>query len=77
MAAALDAKRERLPKEDVMASLFSAFERNSYWRLQGLVDLTNQPVPYLKEILNELCNFNTRGPFKSTYQLKPEYKLSK
>ena len=69
-------KRERLPKEDVMNMLFSAFEKHTYWALKGLVDYTKQPVQYLKDILGEICNFNTRGPYKNTYQLKPEYKIT-
>jgi transcription initiation factor TFIIF subunit beta len=72
-----DLKRERLPKEDVMNILFAAFEKYSYWNLKGLVQHSDQPVSYLKEILNEICIFNQRGPYKNMYQLKPEYKKVK
>ena len=58
-----------------MAMIFDSFEKHTYWNLKGLVKNTNQPVNYLKEILDEICNYNTRGPYKNTYQLKPEYKM--
>jgi len=30
----------------------------------------------LKEVLNEVCNYNTSGKHKSTYELKPEYRTA-
>jgi hypothetical protein len=31
---------------------------------------------FLKEILNDLCVYNKRGPNQGTHELKPEYKES-
>eukprot|EP01098_Paradermamoeba_levis_P006473 TRINITY_DN2682_c0_g1_i2.p1 TRINITY_DN2682_c0_g1~~TRINITY_DN2682_c0_g1_i2.p1 ORF type:complete len:316 (-),score=121.13 TRINITY_DN2682_c0_g1_i2:161-1108(-) len=67
-------KRERMKKDDLMDLIFSIFEREPYWSLKSLVNETNQPQAYLKEVLGELCIFNKKGPNKSLYELKPEYK---
>nr|CAB3474410.1 unnamed protein product [Digitaria exilis] len=32
------------------------------------------PKQFLKEILNEICVYNKRGPNQGTHELKPEYK---
>jgi transcription initiation factor TFIIF subunit beta len=31
---------------------------------------------FLKEIMNDLCVYNKRGPNQGTHELKPEYKKS-
>ncbi|KAI5651426.1 transcription initiation factor IIF, beta subunit domain-containing protein [Phthorimaea operculella] len=36
--------------------------------------ITRQPIEYLKEILNEFCNYNRKNPHKYTWELKPEYR---
>lgn len=69
-----DQKRERLPKDEVMDMLFRAFERLPHWTFKALVDHTQQPSAYLKDILGEIAIYNTRGPYKNLYELKPEYK---
>lgn len=71
-----DQKRERLPRAALLDLLFSAFERYSHWNLKGLVEYTRQPTIYLRELLLEIAVYNKKGPYKSTYQLKPEYKNS-
>jgi transcription initiation factor TFIIF subunit beta len=70
-----DLRRDRLPKEEVMELLFKVFETKNHWSLKELVEVTQQPVVYLKEILSELCIYNQRGPYKSLYQLKQEYAI--
>jgi len=67
-------RRERLPKVEVMDILFRAFERIPHWTLKGLVDHTQQPTTYLRDILSEIAIHNNRGPYKNLYELKPEYK---
>lgn len=67
-------RRERLPENEVMNILFEAFESNDLWSLKGLVDRTQQPVVHVKEILSKIANYITRGPHKSLYELKPEFK---
>jgi len=29
---------------------------------------------YLKEILNEVCNYNLKNPHRNMWELKPEYR---
>ncbi|EMS61649.1 hypothetical protein TRIUR3_01104 [Triticum urartu] len=37
---------------------------------------TQKSMQFLKEILNDLCMYNKRGPNQGTHELKPEYKKS-
>lgn len=53
-------RRDRGELEDIM--------------LKQLVQETDQPAQFLKEILNELCVYNKWGTNQGTYELKPEYK---
>ena len=69
-----DLRRERLPREEVTDILFRAFERTTHWSFKALVDHTKQPSSFLKEILNDIAIYNTRGPYKNFYELKSEYK---
>ncbi|XP_021758352.1 general transcription factor IIF subunit 2-like [Chenopodium quinoa] len=64
-------RRDRGELEDIM---FKLFERKPNWALKQLVQETDQPAQFLKEILNELCVYNKRGTNQGTYELKPEYK---
>nr|GMD97463.1 transcription initiation factor IIF subunit beta [Ipomoea batatas]GMD98455.1 transcription initiation factor IIF subunit beta [Ipomoea batatas] len=66
-------RRDRGELEDIM---FKLFERQPNWTLKQLVQETDQPAQFLKEILNELCVYNKRGANQGTYELKPEYKKS-
>ena len=72
--AAPEQRRERLPHQELLNLLFHQFERQNHWTLQQLVDITRQPVQYLKEVLGEIAIYNTRGPYKNLYELKSEYK---
>ncbi|KAI9312405.1 transcription initiation factor IIF, beta subunit-domain-containing protein [Dichotomocladium elegans] len=67
-------KATRMPRNELMDKLFTAFERYPYWSFKGLLEHTKQPSQYLKEVLSEICILNKRGPYASNYQLKPEYK---
>ncbi|XP_036421404.1 general transcription factor IIF subunit 2b [Colossoma macropomum] len=69
-----EGKRARADKEKVLEMLFSAFEKHQYYNIKNLVEITKQPVIYLKEILREIGVYNSRGPHKSTWELKPEYR---
>ncbi|XP_038996601.1 transcription initiation factor IIF subunit beta-like isoform X2 [Hibiscus syriacus] len=64
-------RRDRGELEDIM---FKLLERQPNWTLKQLVQETDQPAQFLKEILNELCVYNKRGANQGTYELKPEYK---
>ena len=47
---------------------------NIFYNIKDLVRETNQPVTYLKSILNEVCNYNVKNPHKNMWELKPEYR---
>lgn len=69
-----EGKKARDDKEAVLNMLFAAFEKHQYYNIRDLVKITNQPIVYLKEILNEVCNYNIKNPHKNMWELKPEYR---
>ncbi|KAF3446384.1 hypothetical protein FNV43_RR11563 [Rhamnella rubrinervis] len=71
-----DMKRTRRDRGELEDIMFKLFERQPNWALKQLVQETDQPAQFLKEILNELCVYNKRGTHQGTYELKPEYKKS-
>ncbi|KAF2310040.1 hypothetical protein GH714_020220 [Hevea brasiliensis] len=71
-----DMKRTRRDHGELEDIMFKLFERQPNWTLKQLVQETDQPAQFLKEILNELCVYNKRGTNQGTYKLKPEYKKS-
>lgn len=69
-----EGKKAREDKDKVLDMLFSAFEKHQYYNIKDLEKITRQPVPYLKEILKEICNYNAKNPHKNMWELKPEYR---
>ncbi|KAK3794083.1 hypothetical protein RRG08_042897 [Elysia crispata] len=67
-------KRSRAEKNKVMDVLFNAFEKHQFYNIKDLMGITKQPVPYLKEILKEICNYNVTAPHKHMWELKPEFR---
>lgn len=55
-------------RSHVLFALFSSLPPNTL--LHSLISLQT----YLKEILREVCLYNTRAPHKNMWQLKPEYR---
>jgi len=70
-------KKDRMPREELIDLIFLAFDRKKYWDFKSLLKHTDQPQAYLKEILGEICVYNKRGPNRSLYELKPEYRGKK
>lgn len=68
-------KRERLEREDVLEIMFNAFEKHDLWTVRDLADFSGQPVAYIQELVNEVCNLNKKD-HKNTYELKAEFKDS-
>ncbi|GAB4854924.1 hypothetical protein Ancab_023513 [Ancistrocladus abbreviatus] len=66
-------RRDRGEMEDIM---FKLFERQPNWTLRQLIQETDQPEQFLKDILKDLCVYNNKGANQGTYELKPEYKRS-
>ncbi|XP_028249556.1 general transcription factor IIF subunit 2-like [Parambassis ranga] len=69
-----EGKMVRAERQVVLDMLFSAFEKHQYYNIKDLVDITKQPVTYLKEIMREIGTYNSKGAYKSTWELKPEYR---
>ncbi|CAH2067421.1 unnamed protein product [Thlaspi arvense] len=69
-----EVKRTRRDRGELEAIMFKLFEGQPNWTLKQLIQETDQPAQFLKEILNELCVYNKRGSNQGTYELKPEYK---
>uniref|UniRef100_A0A1A8QH90 General transcription factor IIF subunit 2 n=1 Tax=Nothobranchius rachovii TaxID=451742 RepID=A0A1A8QH90_9TELE len=69
-----EGKMVRAERQVVLDMLFAAFEKHQYYSFKELVDITKQPVTYLKEIVREIGTCNRKGAHKSTWELKPEYR---
>ncbi|XP_017279406.1 general transcription factor IIF subunit 2 isoform X1 [Kryptolebias marmoratus] len=69
-----EGKMVRAEQQVVLDMLFSAFEKHQYYSFKDLVDITKQPVSYLKDILREIAVCSRKGAQKSTWELKPEYR---
>jgi len=65
---------ERMSKEQLRQQIFIAFERVNYLSLKSLQQATNQPAQWIKDVAGEVCVYNKRGPNKTMFELKPEYK---
>uniref|UniRef100_A0A1A8GC80 General transcription factor IIF subunit 2 n=2 Tax=Nothobranchius korthausae TaxID=1143690 RepID=A0A1A8GC80_9TELE len=69
-----EGKMVRAERQVVLDMLFAAFEKHQHYSFKELVDITKQPVTYLKEIVREIGTCNRKGAHKSTWELKPEYR---
>mmetsp|Transcript_7824 Transcript_7824/g.20201 ORF Transcript_7824/g.20201 Transcript_7824/m.20201 type:complete len:259 (-) Transcript_7824:234-1010(-) len=70
-----DLKRVRMDKDSLEKLLFRCFERKPFWGFSELVEETDQPSVWLKEVLLEVAVLNKSGDNKMKYQLKPEYQV--
>jgi len=66
-------RRERMEKGKLVTILHSCFERQARWPLKDLIEATQQPQEFLKEVLAEIADFNKRGAFKGLYERKAFY----
>lgn len=66
-------KRWRDDWDEVIEKLCGLFEKNQFYRMKDLADLTNQPEEYIKLILQDIGKYNYNGPHRGMWQLKPEY----
>ncbi|KAL5733449.1 hypothetical protein ACOSP7_032784 [Xanthoceras sorbifolium] len=69
-----DVKRTRRDRGEMEDIMFKLFERQSNWTLRQLIQETDQPEQFLKDILKDLCVYNNKGTNQGSYELKPEYK---
>mmetsp|Transcript_1644 Transcript_1644/g.3840 ORF Transcript_1644/g.3840 Transcript_1644/m.3840 type:complete len:161 (-) Transcript_1644:174-656(-) len=71
-----ETKRVRMEKDELEKLLFSLFEKRPNWSLSDLVEATDQPQAWLKEILLQVAVLNKKGNVKGSYALKPEYAVN-
>nr|GLL17959.1 general transcription factor IIF subunit 2-like isoform X2 [Ipomoea trifida] len=69
-------KRTRKDRDEMEEIMFKLFERQPNWTLKQLIQETDQPEQFLKDMLKLLCVYNNKGTNQGTYELKPEYKRS-
>ncbi|CAI9091087.1 OLC1v1026013C2 [Oldenlandia corymbosa var. corymbosa] len=69
-------KRTRRGKDEMEEIMFKLFERQPNWTLKQLIQETDQPEQFMKDMLKLLCVYNNKGSNQGTYELKPEYKKS-
>lgn len=72
-----ESKKQREDKDVLQQRLFTAFEKQQYYNIRDLARITNQSVPYLKEVLKEICNYCSKssdGHKKNMWELKPEFR---
>ncbi|XP_038712437.1 general transcription factor IIF subunit 2-like isoform X3 [Tripterygium wilfordii] len=69
-------KRTRRDRGEMEEIMFKLFERQPNWTLRQLIQETDQPEQFLKDLLKDLCVYNNKGTNQGSYELKPEYKRS-
>jgi len=69
-----EGKKMRDDKEKVLEVLFALFEKHQYYNIKDLAMETRQPMSYLKQILNEVCDYNVKPPNRNMWELKPEFR---
>ncbi|PON63047.1 Transcription initiation factor [Trema orientale] len=69
-----DMKRTRRDRGEMEDIMFKLFEKQPNWTLRQLIQETDQPEQFLKDILKDLCVYNNKGSNQGTYELKPEYR---
>ncbi|GAV73492.1 TFIIF_beta domain-containing protein [Cephalotus follicularis] len=71
-----DMKRTRRDRGEMEEIMFKLFERQPNWTLRQLIQETDQPEQFLKDMLKDLCVYNNKGTNQGSYELKIEYKRS-
>jgi len=63
-------KRVRIDKPQLQSLLFSLFEKKQFWTMKDFVATTEQPQKFLKEVLDEMAVYTTKGENMFTWSLK-------
>eukprot|EP00878_Enallax_costatus_P016888 GHUV01017728.1.p1 GENE.GHUV01017728.1~~GHUV01017728.1.p1 ORF type:complete len:154 (+),score=57.68 GHUV01017728.1:659-1120(+) len=63
-------RRVRMDRDQLEAELLLKFEKAPHWHFTQLQKEMDQPVTYLKEVLNEMCVQIKLGPNKDLWELK-------
>ncbi|KAF9311165.1 hypothetical protein BG003_007703 [Podila horticola] len=64
-------KRTRVPHNELMDDVFAAFAEYQYWYKSALLSRLYVPWAQLKDLMEDLCIYRTKGPYRGTYELKP------
>lgn len=67
----------RIPRNELLDLLFSAFEQYDYWSIKNLKAHTQQPEVYLKEVLPDIGLFNQRGPYVGMWCLQEQFRKNR
>lgn len=70
-------KFARMPRTDLLQRLFALFEKYKYYQFQTLRQQTEQPEPYLREVLSSIAQMERKGTYAGYWALRPEYSASK
>ena len=65
--------RARAERGDVEAAIFRCFERQRHWTFAALHAETDQPAPWLREVLEGVAVLNKRGPLKGQWEQKKDF----
>ena len=63
----------RLPRNEVLDTLFDLFKEKCRWSAKDLREATQQPEAYLKELLPVMAFSHRKGEFRYLWELKPEF----
>ena len=70
-----EGKRVRAERAEVETTLLRQFSEHRFLTLKQLIEATQQPTAYLKEVVNDMCVRETKGDNKDKYQLKEKYRI--
>lgn len=64
----------RMPRNQLLDALFSAFREREHWSVKNLRERTQQPEAYLKEVLSEIAFMHRSGEHNGTWELMANFK---
>ncbi|GJE89928.1 transcription initiation factor IIF subunit beta [Phanerochaete sordida] len=64
----------RMPRNQLLDALFSAFREREFWSVKELRARTQQPEVYLKDVLGEIAAMHRSGEHNGTWELLPNFK---
>lgn len=67
-------KNARIPKDQLLDLIFTAFREFQYWSMKALRQRTLQPEAYLRQVLEDIAVQNKTGKFANTYSLTDAYR---
>jgi hypothetical protein len=67
-------RAEKMSDEDLRNVLYGLFYEKPRWTMEELYKKTQQPRQFLKDVVKEICQYNGKGEYKSTYELKSQLK---